>query len=407
MPQQTRAPGFHVMAKPIGSTCNLRCSYCYYLPKEQLLAQKRATRMSPQVLEQYIRQTLDGQPGPDVGFSWQGGEPTLLGLDFFRQVVALQNRWRRPGQRIHNDLQTNGTLLDEAWCDFFARHDFLLGLSIDGPAALHDACRVDRRGRATLKRVLTAAHMLRQYQVPFSTLSVISRHNADAGATLYDFLTQEVGSHTIQLIPCVEAAGFAHTAPQYWPQDSRPRADDARALRAFVSADTVLPGQWGDFLCAFFDRWLQQGLGRVMVNLFESAVLQRLGYPALVCSSAERCGDALALEHDGSLYACDHYVYPEYRLGNITQQPLAQLVQEQRQQDFGKAKREHLAPDCLRCPWLPLCWGECPRNRFVRSADGPNHLNYLCPGIRQFFKHAMPALEAIAARLARAPTPRR
>lgn len=392
---------FHVMAKPISSTCNLQCSYCYYLSKEQLLSQQRGRRMAPEVLENYIRQYIESQPGREVTFSWQGGEPTMLGLDFFRQVVSLQARYRQRHQLINNNLQTNGTLLNEAWCEFLKKHDFLVGLSIDGPQALHDTYRVDRHGRPTFAKVLAAARCLQEYQIPFSTLTVVGRHNAHAATEVYQFLTEELGSRSIQLIPCVEPNDFATTAPQYWRSTKLPYATDNAGLTSFVTNYSVIPQQWGEFLCLFFDSWIKTGLGRVMVNLFESAVVQLLGYPALVCTSSERCGSGVALEHDGSVYVCDHYVYPEYQLGNIGQQTLVELIASARQDVFGNAKSDSLPGECRNCAYLKLCWGECPRNRFVRAANGECGLNYLCPGIRQFFAHALPALQKIASVVAR------
>lgn len=392
---------FHVMAKPIGATCNLKCRYCYYLPKEQLLGQRRGGRMSPAVLENYIRQYIASQPGNDITFAWQGGEPTLLGLDFFHQVLALQARYRQPHQRIFNDLQTNGLLLDDAWCRFLKENGFLVGISIDGPQALHDACRLDRRGRPTFDQVLAGVRLLQKHDIAFSTLSVVNRHNAAFASEIYRFLTEELGSRVIQLIPCVEPQTFPATAPGHWPAADLPRADDACAVHDFVTEESVTSQQWGAFLCAFFDSWHADGLGRVMVNLFESAVLQLLGYPALVCSSSEFCGNGLALEQDGSVYACDHYVYPQYRLGNIAEASLAALAASPAQQAFGQAKSNSLPGDCRRCAWLKLCWGECPRNRFLSTAGGEGGLNYLCHGQRQFFAHALPRLQKIAAVVAK------
>lgn len=400
LPKEAMRP-FHVMAKPISATCNLQCSYCYYLSKEQLLAQRRGTRMAPAVLENYVRQYIDSQPGDEVTFIWQGGEPMMLGLDFFREVVRLQAKYRRPGQRIQNDLQTNGTLLDGPWCEFLKRYEFMLGLSIDGPAALHDAGRVDRRGHPTFNKVMAGARLLQTHKIPFSTLTVVSRHNAHAAAEVYQFLTAELGSRSIQLIPCVEPQGFTHTAPQHWPVEDLPTVGEHAAVATFVTKDSVTPQQWGDFLCGFFNCWTQNGLGRVMVNLFESAVLQLLGYPALVCTSSECCGSGVVLEHDGSVYACDHYVYPEYLLGNIGQRPLNALANSSVQKAFGHAKSGNLPTDCRRCPYLTLCWGECPRNRFTRAPNGETGLNYLCHGLRQFYAHALPQLQKIAGVVAR------
>lgn len=357
--------------------------------------------MTSELLENYIRQYIESQPGNVVNFSWQGGEPTLLGLEFFRQVVTLQSRYRQPNQKINNDLQTNGTLLDEKWCSFLKENEFLVGLSIDGPQALHDKFRVGRNGKPTFTKVVNAARLLQRTQVPFSTLTVVGSHNAHAAADVYQFLVNELGSHSIQLIPCVEPRKFTTTAPQHWPAASLSYATDESAQAEFVSEYSVTPRQWGDFLCRFFDCWLKAGLGQVMVNLFESIVVQLLGYPALVCTSSERCGSGVALEYDGSLYSCDHYVYPEYKLGNISKHTLRDLVTSAKQEEFGRAKSGSLPDECRACSYLKLCWGECPRNRFALTASGEPGLNYLCPGIRKFLGHAFPSLQKIASIVAR------
>jgi len=387
---------FHVMAKPIGAACNLRCDYCYYLPKADSLGLARNRRLSDAMLEHFVRAYLESQPDGEVCFSWQGGEPTLRGLAFFLRAIELQQHYRRAGQRVSNQLQTNGVLLDDAWCGFLRRHGFVVGLSVDGPAALHDASRVDRRGRPTLSLVQAAVNRLHDHDIAFATLTVVGQHNAHAAGEVYSFLTEQLDARVIQLIPCVEPLNFAAQAPGLRCAAAMPFANDAEALARFVTRQSVTPVQWGDFLCSFFDLWHQRDLGRVVVNLFESAIVQLLGYPALQCSSAEQCGQAVALEADGSVYSCDHYVYSQYCLGQIDQQGLAELVDSPQQRAFGASKRDSLPGACRLCPYLGLCWGECPRNRFTRANNGEPGLNYLCTGQRRFFKHALPELVDMA-----------
>lgn len=396
---------FHAMVKPVGSACNLDCRYCYYLHKQGLLHQPRLPRMSDAILEDHIRQYIEAQNGEEVVFSWQGGEPTLLGLDFFQKVVDLQNRYARPGQRIENDLQTNGTLLDEQWMEFLARHRFLVGLSVDGPEHLHDLHRVNRGGEPTHRRVMGAASLLRKHGVPFNVLCVVNRDNARHGREVYRFLCGEVGGRIIQFIACVEPRDFQCVAPTKWIEADLPIVGTPRARPgapdSIVTDWSVDPADWGRFLCEVWDSWYPGDYGRVHVDLFESAIAQSLGLPAQKCITAEFCGKALAVEHDGSVYCCDHFVYPEFRLGRITERHWGEMAYSQRQQDFGYAKRDTLPDYCRPCPHLSLCWGECPKNRFVRTPDGKPGLNYLCPGLKRFFAHIRRDLPAIRKRIER------
>jgi uncharacterized protein len=391
---------FHTMAKPIGSTCNIDCTYCYYLHKEHLLKQHRGLRMESTMLERYIRQYIEAQNGEQVIFSWQGGEPTMLGIDFFRDIVDIQKRYAPIGRRISNDLQTNATLLDDEWCTFLKEQDFLVGVSIDGPRELHDAFRLDRKGQPTFDKVMRGIGLLRKHGVQFNTLTVVNRLNARRPLDVYRFLRNELGSTYIQFIPCVEPKVFHSVAPQHWPADSQPMLGSNAAKPG--SADSVVtdwsvdPDDWGYFLCRTFDEWYKRDVGRVLVNLFETAVVQTMGRPAQTCVTAEFCGKALAIEHDGEVYSCDHYVYPAYALGNISATHLGEMAFSARQQAFGYAKRDALPAYCRQCKHLSLCWGECPKNRFVRSPDGEPGLNYLCSGIRRFHDHAGPLLRQLA-----------
>ncbi len=398
---------FHVMAKPTGSTCNLDCTYCYYLSKEHLAQGPGAARISDETLERYIQQYIAGVTGPEVVFSWQGGEPALLGIPFFEKVVSLQKKHAKPGQRIENDLQTNGTLLDDGWCEFLKAHRFLVGLSIDGPEEVHDRYRVTKGGRPTFDLVFAAAKRLRRYGVPFNTLTCVHRFNGRLPLDVYRFLRQELDSRYIQFIPVVEHQCFRHTAPQHWkpeemPTDGMPEARPGNP-GSVITEWSVDPEDWGYFLSRVFDRWLNQDIGKVMVNQFETLVAQHLGLPSQMCVFSENCGQALALEHDGSIYSCDHYVYPEFRLGTVHASSLDQMVYSARQAAFGRAKSQSLPQYCRRCAFVRDCWGECPKNRFLRTPEGEPGLNYLCRGFKKFFAHALPEIERITAHLRKAP----
>ncbi len=396
IPSETPLPAaprtrFHAMVKPIGAHCNLNCTYCFYLHKRDLLAQPPRARMEDDLLETHIRQYIEAQTGDEVIFSWQGGEPTLLGLDFFRRVVELQQRYRKPGQAVENDLQTNGTLLDEEWVAFLKEHRFLVGLSVDGPAGLHDRYRVTRSGAPTHAATVATARLLRQHGVPFNVLCVVNRENARRPLDVYRYLTRELGSRRLQFSPCVEPSVFRHTAPRHWEPAAQPPLGSLAARpgppESVVTEWSVDPEDWGRFLCKVWDDWYRRDYGKVHVDLFETAVAQSLGLPAQRCVTAEFCGKALAVEHNGDVFSCDHFVYPEYRLGNLRDHHWRDLAFCGRQQTFGFAKRDLLPPYCRDCRHLPLCWGECPKNRFLRAPDGSPGLNYLCPGLKLFFAH--------------------
>ncbi|BAN26669.1 radical SAM domain protein [Caballeronia insecticola] len=393
---------FHTMAKAIGSTCNIDCTYCYYLHKEHLLDQRRGRRMEVSMLERYIRQYIEAQNGDEIIFSWQGGEPTMLGVDFFRDIVDIQKKYAPAGRRISNDLQTNATLLDDEWCAFLKEHDFLVGVSIDGPRELHDAFRRDRKGQPTFDKVMQGIGYLKKHGVTFNTLTVVNRINAKRPLDVYRFLRNELDSRYIQFIPCVEPKDFRSVAPQHWPPDAMPILGSSAARPG--NADSVVtdwsvdPDDWGYFLSRTFDEWHRKDVGRVLVNLFETAVVQTAGRPAQTCVTAEFCGKALAIEHDGEVYACDHYVYPAFSLGNIRTTHLGEMAFSPQQQHFGYAKRDSLPAYCRECTHLKVCWGECPKNRFICSPDGQAGLNYLCSGIKRFHDHAGPALRQLARR---------
>jgi uncharacterized protein len=380
---------FMVMAKPAGAACNLACSYCFYLGKEKLYPDVRHFRMSEEVLESFIRQYVRSQPTQEISFAWQGGEPTLLGVDFFRKVVELQQRHAPPGRKITNALQTNATRLTDEWCRFFKEHNFLLGVSLDGDAAVHDRYRVDKAGRPTHRATMDGLALLKKHGVDFNLLTVVNRTNVARPKELYRFLTAH-GSGFLQFIPLVErdAPGGGFAVP---PGPAEPGEATA------VSRASVPPEAWGDFLVGVFDEWVRQDVGRVFVQYFDCLLGVWMGLPASLCVFAPTCGRALALEHNGDLYACDHYVYPEYRLGNLCETPLVDLVRSAPQERFGRFKEETLPRQCRECDVLFACRGECPKHRFAVTPEREPGLNYLCPGIKRFLRHIDPAMRTMAA----------
>jgi uncharacterized protein len=357
-------PAFHVMTKPIGALCNLDCQYCFYLSKQQLYPGARA-RMSDETLESYLRQLIEAHRVPDVTVAWQGGEPTLMGVDFFRRVVELEEQYRKPGMTIQNTIQTNGTLLDDEWCAFFREHGFLVGISLDGPPEMHDAFRADKRGRPTAERVIAGVRLLQKHGVDFNVLTTVNAANVDHPLEVYRFLRDDIGAEFIQFIPIVE------------------RIDESEA----VSERTVTPEQWGRFLVSVFDEWVRHDVGSVFVQIFDAALASWVGVPSGLCIFSETCGTALALERNGDLYSCDHFVDPDHLLGNIQADRMIDLVASDQQRQFGLDKREGLPRACRECPVRFACYGECPKNRFIRSADGGPEQNYLCAGYKAFFTH--------------------
>ncbi len=396
---------YHAMVKPIGAICNIDCAYCYYLHKKELLGSNSKFQIADEILETHIRQYIEGQDGDHVVFSWQGGEPTLLGLEFFRKIVALEQKYKKPYQRIENDLQTNGTLLNDEWGAFLKEHNFLIGLSLDGPEELHDVYRVTREGAPTFKNVFAAAQMLQRHRVPFNTLSVINRVNSKKPLDVYRFLKNEVGPREMQFIPCVEPKNFRNVAPQMWDTESLPLFDSPAAHPgtpdSIVTDWSIDPDDWGYFLCKVWDEWYRRDLGKVFINLFETAVAQWMGKESQLCIYHEFCGKGVALEHDGSLYSCDHYVYPEYKLGNITETSSSRLVFSERQKKFGFDKFNTLPQRCRDCKYLFACNGECPKNRMIRTPEGEAGLNYLCSGLQKFWHHIDADAQDICRRIAR------
>jgi len=379
------------MTKPIGPICNLDCKYCFYLEKEKLYPGTKTWAMPDEVLEQYVQQYIAAQPGDEIHFAWQGGEPTLLGLDFFRRVVELQQR-HAGGKTIANALQTNGVLIDDAWGEFLAEHRFLVGVSIDGPRDLHDCYRVDKGQAPTFDRVMRGIAKLKQHNVDFNTLTVVHRRNSQHPVEVYRFL-KEIGSGFIQFIPIVERRAASGSSDGLVL--IKPSFGDA----AEVTEWSVEPKAYGTFLSRIFDEWVKKDVGRVFVQLFDVALESWMGMDASLCVFKKTCGSALAMEHTGDLYSCDHFVYPENKLGNIMETALENLVDSPQQKAFGQAKSESLPRMCRTCEVRFACNGECPKHRFLTTPDGEPGLNYLCAGYKHFFKHIDPYMQFMAGEL--------
>jgi uncharacterized protein len=379
---------FQVMAKPGGPACNLACSYCYYLEKRQLYPETARFRMGDEVLETFIRDSIASQVrlgAPEIWLSWQGGEPTVLGVDFFRRVLELEARHSPPGSTVRNALQTNGILIDAGWAGFLRENRFLVGLSIDGPRPLHDAYRVDRRGRPTFGKAAAALDLMLAEGVECNTLTVVHRRNARRAREVYRFLKGR-GVRFMQFIPLVERSSggpLLAGAPQVDPAGE-------------VTPWSVSPEGYGEFLCELFDEWIKNDVGRIFVQFFDAQLGLWMGRPSSLCWFAETCGQGLALEHNGDLYACDHYVYPEYRLGNILETPLEDLAASPEQRRFGDAKRDALPQACRECEMLFACRGGCPKHRFLEATDGEPGLNYFCASYQRFFAHAGERLKVMA-----------
>ncbi len=368
----TASREFQVMVKPIGAVCNLGCRYCYYLSKKDLYPGPEPFRMADDLLEAYIVQHIAATPTEWIMFSWHGGEPTVLGLDYFRRIVELQRKHRPPGREILNGMQTNGTLLDDEWCRFLAAEGFAVGLSMDGPKDLHDCHRVDRRGRATHKRVLQAFRLLQRHRVHCDVLCVVHRQNVLRPGPVYRYF-KDIGVRLLQFLPLVARRGDGE-----------------------VSEQTVPAQDYGAFLCAIFDEWVRRDVGRVNIQNFDEATRPFLGMEHAVCVSRQSCGNIVVLEHNGDVYSCDHFVDPEHRLGNIREKPLAELLESPALLEFGRNKRERLPRQCRECDVLALCNGGCPKDRLARSPQGEEGLNYLCSGLKHFYCHSRPYLQKLA-----------
>lgn len=372
------ASAFHVMLKPRGAICNLDCRYCYFLSKERLYPGS-AFRMSDETLERFTRQYIEAQHAPEVTIAWQGGEPTLMGLDFFRRAVASQEKYRRPGMRVQNTLQTNGTTLNDEWCEFLRAYDFLVGISLDGPRELHDAYRVDKGGAPTFDRVMQGIDLLRKHGVQFNLLTAVHAANEKHPVQVYRFLRDQVRAPFMQFIPIVERkneTGFQEGEK--------------------VTARSVDGKEYGRFLIAIFDEWVRRDVGRVYVQIFDVALSVWSGQPSPLCVFGETCGSALAMEHNGELFSCDHFVEPRHKLGNLSEIPLTAMVGSEQQHKFGSNKRDTLPRYCRECEVRFICNGGCPKDRILTTVDGETGLNYLCEGYKAFFTHIQRPMEMMA-----------
>lgn len=394
MTPRRRLP-FSIIAKPTGAACNLDCSYCFFLSKEALWGQT-SQRMSHDTLESFIANFLDAQPDGDVTLGWQGGEPTLRGLGFFREAVDLTEQLRRPAQRVRHTIQTNGTLLDDEWGAFLAEQGFLVGLSIDGPRHLHDAYRVNKAGRGTYDQVVRGWEYLRRHEVDTNLLCTVNARNADHPLEIYRHFRDDLGARHLQFIPIVERVqtGQEQLAEDGW-RDASGAYVAYRQAGTGVTSRTVLPEQYGRFLTTIFDEWVARDVGTVFVQDFDVMLSAKFGEYTL-CVHAPECGNAITVEHTGDVYACDHYVEPDYRIGNVGSESLSDMLASPQQRHFGQAKRTGLPLQCIMCPVRWACHGGCPKDRFSTTSDGEPGLNYLCPAYFEFFSHASPAITQMA-----------
>ncbi|MBE9171481.1 anaerobic sulfatase maturase [Pleurocapsales cyanobacterium LEGE 06147] len=363
---------FHLLAKPTGAICNLDCQYCFFLAKEQLYPGSKF-RMGDDLLETYIQQLLESHQTSEVTVAWQGGEPTLMGLEFFERSIELVEKYKKPGQQVNHTLQTNGTRLNDKWGKFFKQHNFLIGLSVDGPQPMHDAYRVDKRGRGSFDSVMAGWQILKKHQVDFNILCTVNAANGDRPLEVYRFFRDELGAEFIQFIPIVE----------------RINVDGSTAIQSGerVTERSVKPKQFGQFLSAIFDEWVRRDVGKIFIQHFDAALANWVGVQPGVCIFSKTCGTALALEHNGDLYSCDHFVEPDYKLGNIQEKHMIELIASKKQRQFGQAKLATLPQYCRNCEVRFACNGGCPKNRFIKTPDGEPGLNYLCAGYKAFFTH--------------------
>ncbi len=388
---------FHLLAKPTGPICNLDCEYCFFLSKEMLYPGDRF-RMADEMLETYISQLFASQRGPDVNVAWQGGEPTMMGLEFFKRSVELVEKHRKPNQRVSYTIQTNGVLIDERWSAFFKNHGFLVGLSVDGPQALHDAYRVDKRGKGSFERVMAGYEHLRTADVDVNVLCTVHAANQNHPLDVYRFFRDEMGVRFIQFIPIVERATEAllPLANLGWSTSRKESRPLYLQSGHHVTNRSVGAEAYGRFLIEIFDEWVKRDVGEVFVQMFDVALASWHGEPGALCIFSETCGLALALEHNGDLYSCDHYVEPDFLLGNIVETPMIELIASDKQRAFGNAKRDTLPQYCRDCEVRFACHGGCPRNRFISTPVGEDRLNYLCAGYKAFFNHVDPAMKLMS-----------
>jgi len=385
---QNAPPAFHVLLKPTGAICNLDCKYCFFLSKEMLYPGSRF-QMAEGLLETYLKQLLESHRAPQVDVAWQGGEPTLMGLDFFKRSVEFVNKLKRSGQQIQYTIQTNGTLLNDEWCAFFKKNNFLVGLSVDGPKVLHDIYRVNKGGAGSFDQVMRGFQFLKRHDVDVNILCTVHAANQEHPLEVYRFFREELGAEYIQFIPIIERASAATLSIANLGWSDRPGGDRPLYINDGnqVTERSVTADAYGKFLIAIFDEWLKADVGKVYVQHFDSALANWVGVPGAVCIFSETCGQAVALEHNGDLYSCDHFVEPAYKLGNIRETHLIQLLSSPQQIKFGQDKKNTLPRYCQECEVRFACHGECPKNRFIKAPDGEDGLNYLCAAYKAFFTH--------------------
>lgn len=379
----------YIMTKAAGSMCNLACKYCYYLEKNNLYREQQSDRrftMTDDTLERFISMYIQSQTTPQVLFCWHGGESLMRPLSFYKRVVELQKKYAA-GRIIDNTIQTNGTLLDDEWCRFFRDNNWLVGVSVDGPQEFHDEYRRNKMGAPSFRKVMQGINLLKKHGVEWNALAVVNDFNADYPLDFYRFF-KEIECRYIQFTPIVE-----RILPR---KDGRYLASPMDAQDIPLADFSVLPAQWGDFLCAVFDEWVRNDVGEYFVQIFDATLANWIGEQPGVCSMARTCGHAGVMEYNGDVYSCDHFVFPEYKLGNIRTHTLVEMMFSERQQRFGADKRDRLPGQCRQCRYLFACNGECPKNRFATTADGEPGLNYLCEGYRKYFDHVAPYMDFMA-----------
>lgn len=377
------AKPLYVMLKPAGAHCNLACKYCYYLEKNKLYPTAQRHLMSDEMLEQFTREYIEAQTMNQVLFTWHGGEPLLRSIDFYRKALSLQQKYAG-GRRIDNVIQTNGTLLTDEWCEFFAQNHWLVGISIDGPQPDHDHYRLTAAGKPSWKKVMQGIKLLKKHGVEWNAMAVVNAYNANHPLEFYRFF-KENGCQFLQFTPIVERL-TRH-------EDGRTLASLADKDEISLSEASVAPEQWGYFLCAIFDEWVRKDVGKIFVEIFDCTLANWMGISPGICAYSKECGHAGVMEHNGDVYSCDHFVFPEYKLGNIRDHSLIDMLYGEQQQEFSRLKHSSLPRQCKECDMEFACHGECPKNRFMKDKYGDSGLNYLCPGYYHYYQHVAPYMD--------------
>ena len=377
------AKPLYVMLKPAGAHCNLACKYCYYLEKNKLYPTAQRHLMSDEMLEQFTREYIEAQAMNQVLFTWHGGEPLLRSIDFYRKALSLQQKYAG-GRRIDNVIQTNGTLLTDEWCEFFAQNHWLVGISIDGPQPDHDHYRLTAAGKPSWKKVMQGIKLLKKHGVEWNAMAVVNAYNANHPLEFYRFF-KENGCQFLQFTPIVERL-TRH-------EDGRTLASLADKDEISLSEASVAPEQWGYFLCAIFDEWVRKDVGKIFVEIFDCTLANWMGISPGICAYSKECGHAGVMEHNGDVYSCDHFVFPEYKLGNIRDHSLIDMLYGEQQQEFSRLKHSSLPRQCKECDMEFACHGECPKNRFMKDKYGDSGLNYLCPGYYHYYQHVAPYMD--------------